>query len=363
MQKLFLMNIVAGNKDRLKRRGKSMINLQRLSRFAANLAARGPIYAQIAYSIDSAAPLGGEANWNFWTKQSPVGLRFARSYPLKSTREKYLTSMLKADHASGIEAHYDVSNDFYALFLDKKYRFYTCAEFQNGEDTLEKAQERKAEHIRSLLDLEGDEKILELGCGWGSMLKFLRDRGHRGHLKGVTLSKEQLSYVKDTLGLDASLSDFVTDPFEGAPYDRIYSIGAIEHVKPDELEGLYQKIYDALRPGGLSVHQFFSLELEPYPSAMVASQLFFPGSLLVMHDVHVKAAEKAGFTVRRDSIHDYRPTLRAWYERLTGKQEEALKLVDLRTYNRYMIFFPVSWLFFQLEEAKLHRMVLEKPVS
>ncbi len=137
-----------------------MTLMQRLSQYASNLVSRGPIYARAAFWIDSPTPLGGEEHWKSWTKRPPpVVVWIASNYPLESARKAYFESMLKADHASGIETHYDVSNEFYALFLDKKYKFYTCAEFASENDTLEEAQERKAEHILSLLDLRGDEKI------------------------------------------------------------------------------------------------------------------------------------------------------------------------------------------------------------
>lgn len=176
---------------------------------------------------------------------------------------------MSQEHATGIEVHYDVSNDFYALFLDTKYRFYTCAEFQSEQDTLETAQENKAAYLRSLLRLEGTETILDLGCGWGAMLKYLKDMGHDGKLAGFTLSKEQLDYGRNTLGFDVALIDFVTESWGCETCDRILSMGSLEHVRPDELIGLYQKMYDALVPGGWAVHQFFSLEREPYPVSMV----------------------------------------------------------------------------------------------
>ncbi len=140
--------------------------------------------------------------------------------------------MLTQDHASGIETHYDVSNEFYALFLDAKYKFYTCAEFLSEQDTLEEAQARKAEYLRSLLKLDGHEKVLDLGCGWGAMLKYLQDTGHRGELTGFTLSKEQVAYAQQKLGLNVSLTNFITAPFEHAPYDRIFSIGALARLYP-----------------------------------------------------------------------------------------------------------------------------------
>lgn len=213
------------------------------------------------------------------------------------------------------------------------------------------------------MNLRGNEKVLDLGCGWGAMLRFLQDSGHCGELAGFTLSREQLAYAQNKLGLNVSLTNFITAPFKNELYDRILSIRALEHVRPTELGKVYKKIYDALIPGGLAVHQFFSLEHEPYPASMVMVQLFFPGSLLVMHPVHLEAAESVGFRITHDSIHDYKPTLRAWYERLVTNQEKALELVSLKIYNRYLNFFAISWLFFQQKEAKLHRLVMEKPAS
>jgi cyclopropane-fatty-acyl-phospholipid synthase len=271
--------------------------------------------------------------------------------------------MLAQDHANGIETHYDISNEFYALFLDTRYKFYTCAEFHSDQDTLEEAQTHKAEYIRSLLRLNGQEKVLDLGCGWGAMLKYLRDTGHEGELAGFTLSKQQLAYIQKELNLKVSLTNFITEPFEQAPYDRILSIGALEHVRPVELAALYQKIYDALVPGGLAVHQFFSFKFEPYPISALYVQLFFPGSLLAMHENHIEAAQNAGFKVTHDSTHDYKPTIKAWYDRLVQNREKAQALVGLELYNRYMTFFPIAWLFFRQNEADLHRVIMEKSVD
>jgi cyclopropane-fatty-acyl-phospholipid synthase len=338
-----------------------MKHLKRFSQFATDLAKRGLLYAITSYRIQSPMPLDPVENWRFWTGPKPDWLvSLLRAYPSEPRRKEYLDTMLSQDHSKGIEAHYDVSNDFYALFLDTQYRFYTCAEFLNDQETLEEAQGHKAKYLRSLLKLTGQEKILDLGCGWGGMLKYLLDNGHRGDLVGFTLSKAQLSYDQQQLGLNVSLTNFITAPFEQTYYDRIFSIGALEHVRPSELKALYQKIYDALVPGGLAVHQFFSFERESYPASVVMLQLFFPGSLLVLHHNHIEAAESAGFRITHDSIHDYKPTIRAWYDRLVENRKEAQALVGLEIYNRYMTFFPIAWLFFQQKEAELHRIVMEK---
>ena len=330
-------------------------------KFASDLIRHGLLYALANDRIHSPKPLAPLENWTYWTDPKPLWLEsLVRAYPPKWMRKAYVDTMLKQDHASGIEAHYDVSNEFYALFLDKNYRFYTCADFHGNQETLEEAQAHKAGFMRGLLQLSGSEKVLDLGCGWGSMLGFLRDAGHSGELTGLTLSQEQLTYDRLQLGLNVSLSNFITEPFDGAPYDRIYSIGSLEHVRPAELVSLYQKIYDALAPGGLAVHQFFSYQAEPYPISVAVVQLFFPGSMLSLHRNHLKAAVAAGFKVTHDSVHDYKPTIKAWYDRLAANQEKALALVGLEVYNRYMTFLPFAWLFFQQNEAELHRVVTEK---
>src|SRR5262245_42890743 len=134
--------------------------MSRLSTLAADLVARGPVYATINYRIHSPAPLPADANWAFWTRPAPPLLDWiARIYPPEFVRKASLDRALARDHASGIESHYDVSNDFYALFLDTKYRFYTCAHFKRHDETLEEAQTNKAAYIHSLLRLNGSEKI------------------------------------------------------------------------------------------------------------------------------------------------------------------------------------------------------------
>ncbi len=98
-------------------------------------------------------------------------------------------------------------------------------------------------------------------------------------------------------------------------------------------------------------------------STAIALQIFFPGSILVLHHEHLEAATSAGFKITGDFLGDYKPTLRAWYERLAANQQKALALVGLEIYNRYMTFFPVAWLFFQHQEATLHRIVMKKPTD
>lgn len=333
----------------------------RLASLVSETLKYGPLYSLANHRIHSQRPLESIENWKYWCDPKPSWLAsMMRSYPPKPMRKAYWETMLNQSHATGIQEHYDVSNEFYSLFLDDRYKFYTCADFHTSLDSLEAAQANKAEFIRELMSLDGYEKILDLGCGWGGMMRFLQEKGHKGKIDGFTLSKEQYSYCQKELDLDVSLVDFINEPWSGSPYDRIYSIGALEHVRPEELDHFYQKMHKSLTDGGLAVHQFFSFTDESYPISTAILQLFFPGSLLATHQRHVEAANNAGFSIVHDSAHDYKPTLRAWYSRLCENREKALELVGLGVFNRYMTFFPVAWLFFNEHQADLHRLVLKK---
>src|SRR5258707_857900 len=170
---------------------------------------------------------------------------------------------------------------------------------------------------------------LRPGCGWGSMLHHIHaTTGDKEGLFGYTLSREQKSYVEETFGFKVLLDDFTTADLGETCYDKIYSIGAMEHVRPDEILSLLRKVHRAVKPGGRLVQHFFSLNgNDAMPTSMVGSQLFFPGSLLSLHSRHLAAAE-AGFRLSHSSEHDYRPTLRAWFDRLAAAKNEAANLVD-----------------------------------
>ena len=322
----------------------------------------GPIYAIALYRMTSSASFDPQQNWNMWTKKRNRFLEtILRAYPAHSRRIKLLKKMMQQGHADGIEFHYDVSNEFYRLMLDKDYMFYTCARFLSDTETLEQAQIHKADFILDMLDPKPGQQIRDLGFGWGGMMRRLSERtGTREGLVGYTLSKQQLAYVKN-LGFSVELQDFIEKDYGKELLDRVVSVGSFEHVRAEEIEDLYIKIFQALKPGGRMVNQFFSLNIEPYPYSMVLVQLFFPGSCLVMHDVHVQAAKKAGFVIEADVTDSYKRTLRAWYDNLVANRDEIISKCGIDIYNEYLTCLPVGWRFFDDGEGTLHRMLLVKP--
>ena len=160
----------------------------------------GPSYAYLNYLIRSPRPLEAEATWQAVAgRRSPL-IEWARNeWPPAFCRPWLLARKQRQDARLGIAAHYDVSNEFYELFLDKKYMFYSCADFRSDDDTLEDAQTRKADFLFNLIDPQPGERILELGCGWGSMLKRIYEStGDKDNLYGYTLSREQAAVQPDS---------------------------------------------------------------------------------------------------------------------------------------------------------------------
>lgn len=325
----------------------------------------GISYGYLQFLIRSPQPLPGDRTWLVLTREMPHGLQWIRKcWPLRPLRPLLIAAKMKQDHALGIADHYDVSNEFYELFLDKKFMFYTCSDFLDPEDTLEDAQQRKADHILGLIDPKPGDKILELGCGWGPMLRHIQQHtGDKQNLRGITLSKEQAKYNKEKHGIDVEFGNFITRDYPAEEYDAIYSIGAWEHVRPDDIPQLLEKLYRALKPGGRLVQHFFCRMAEELPAAVAASQIYFPGSIGSSFRFHREQHEKAGFLISHCSVHDYRPTCRAWFDNLDAERERALELVDVRTFNRYMTFFCASWRYFDDCTGVLTRWVLEKPAD
>ena len=323
----------------------------------------GPGYGWLQGLMRRTDPLDPEPTWQRITGELPALFDWLRRrLPPVFLRRALLARMMRQDHRVGIAAHYDVSNAFYELFLDKKYMFYSAADFHTGSETLEEAQTNKANFLLRLIDPKPQESILDLGCGWGAMLRRVCEAtGDQANLFGYTLSQEQAAYNRGRNGFQVELKNFITCQYPREAFDKIYSIGSWEHVRHRDVPVALRKLYDTLRPGGRMVKQFFCPFTETPTSSALVGQVFFPGTLPPAYPSQIRAFEQAGFRITHRSIHDYRPTLRAWFDNLVAQRERALELVGVRTYNKYLVFFPFAWRYFDDGDAILARYVLEKP--
>ena len=321
-------------------------------------------YSQFMFWSRRTKILDPESTWRQFTQHhSPYYEWLLKHYPPAPIRQLWATVYPKLrDRVKGIAAHYDVSNDFYKLFLDREYVFYTCSDFLSPDDSLETAQRHKADFILNLIDPKPGERILDLGCGWGSMLKRIYEHtSDRDNLSGYTLSVEQKRFIDETYGFNAEIKDVVTTDYAPASWDKIYSIGCMEHVPKNQLLPLAQKLAAAIKPTGHLVHHFFCQMSAAPPAKMLAGGAdVFPGVELATWQQHLDTFEQAGLRVVHHSVHDYRPTLRAWFDRLVAHQSEAIELVGVRTYNRYLCYLAEAWRLFDDRDLLLMRFVLTR---
>jgi len=240
--------------------------------------------------------------------------------------------------------------------------FYSCADFLNSTDTLEDAQITKANYLVDLIDPKPGEKILELGPGWGPMMKKIYEKtGDKENLYGYTLSTEQKKFTDENYGFHVEYRDYISTEYEQESFDKIFSVEVLEHVRECELLPLYKKLANALRPNGKIVHQFFcQMGDVPPPRLRVAGFEIFPGSELASLKKHLDCFEHANLKVTHHSIHDYRPTLKAWFDRLVVSKKMAIDLVGIRNYNKYLCYLAEAWRLFDDRDLLLMRVVLER---
>jgi cyclopropane-fatty-acyl-phospholipid synthase len=238
-----------------------------------------------------------------------------------------------------IQYHYDVSNDFYALWLDKRLT-YSCAYFETGDEDLDTAQEAKYDLICRKLRLRPGERLLDIGCGWGGLAMFAAER-YGVDATGVTLSTRQAELSRER-ATAAGLSDrvhIILDDYRnlpsGMPYDKVVSVGMFEHVGRPRLPEYFTTAHRLLKTGGLFLnhgiaqqHDFHTVARRVIDRELNARTSFiwnyvFPDGELVPISEALGIAERAGWEVRDvESLREhYAQTLRHWNRRLAAHEE------------------------------------------
>ena len=343
---------------------KTFSNIKRFFFLLPELILFGPSFARFLFWARSTDILDPQVVWKRFTKPSNSYYEWLlRHYPPGFARKLWadIYPVLR-NRLAGIAKHYDVSNEFYRLFLDREYMFYSCADFLDRHETIEDAQENKANFILNLIDPRPGEKILDLGCGWGGMLnKIYQVTKDKDNLKGYTLSVEQKRFIDDNYGFDVELKDVITANYGNACWDKIFSIGFLEHMPKSELVPLAEKLAAAIKPNGKLVHHFFcQMDALPPARLLVCGAELFPGAELSSLKEHLDAFEKAGLKTVHHSVHDYRPTLAAWFDRLVKNQEAAVQLVGVQIYNKYLCYLAEAWRLFDDRDLMLMRFVFQR---
>ncbi len=287
----------------------------------------------------------------------------------RSLRRRWFGTSTKNDNRNAIAFHYDVSNDFYRLWLDRNM-VYSCAYFESAGDDLDEAQRNKLDHLCRKLRLKPGERLLDIGCGWGALI--CRAAGHYGvRAHGITLSRNQYEYARQAIreqGLEeratVELRDY-RDFRDNAPFDKIVSVGMFEHVGLKNLPLYFGTAHRLLRPGGLFLNHGITHDREGWretPSTRFINRYVFPdGELDTIGNVQ-RVMERCGFEIH--DVEGLRPhyalTLRHWVRRLEQRRQEALRYVPENVYRVWRLYMAVCALHFEDGDIGVYQILASK---
>ena len=264
--------------------------------------------------------------------------------------------------------HYDVSNEFYKLWLDSQL-VYSCAYFKSCNDDLEAAQEQKLDYICRKLRLRAGERLLDIGCGWGGLILHAA-RYYGAYATGITLSREQLAFAQQRIAetrlssrCQVRLLDY-RDSQQLGEFDKLVSVGMVEHVGEEKLLEYFRTAMSLLKPGGIFLnHGIGRAGNRGKPSEPTFTDVYvFPDGELIPISAMLKRAEDAGFEVRdvENLREHYFLTLCQWLRRLESKQDRARDLVGELKYRIWRLYLAGSAYYFQSGKLDLYQSLLVK---
>lgn len=278
----------------------------------------------------------------------------------------------QAENLDFIQFHYDVSDAFYELFLDKEM-VYTCAYFTDWDNSLDQAQFDKLDITCRKLQLKPGERFLDIGFGWGALLfHAAKHYGVRAH--GVTLSENQLKYTREKarrLGLEDQVTVELCDYADlKGEFDKIASIGMYEHVGIDNLPAYMKTVHSLLakhglflmqgitRPGKADMKKFRKMNTE----RRLLAKYIFPGGELSHLGHIIQSMESSGFEIADVEAwrNHYMQTCKLWCRRLYDRREDAIKIVGEEKYRMWLLYFVGCSLAFKNGGARLYQVLAEK---
>ncbi len=295
--------------------------------------------------------------------QGPVPARDLGAAKLGGRRH----SIERDRHA--VTYHYDVSDAFYALWLDSRM-VYSTGYFCAPDEDLETAQERKLDVICRKLRLSPGERLLDIGCGWGGLVMHAAKR-YGARAVGITLSRPQADFANARIR-DAGLSDRChvevrdyRELDEPGGFDKIASIGMFEHVGASRLAEYFRKAWRLLRPGGAFLNHGIasSLSVPARRGPSFVDRHVFPDGELLPISTTLSAAESSGFEVRDvESLREhYVLTLRHWARRLVANRDRARLTAGETAYRVWRLYLSGSAYGFRIGRTSVFQTLLSKP--
>ena len=258
-------------------------------------------------------------NQIFWRGLARGVRRSAQNNPIARSRDN-------------VRHHYDLGNDLYRRFLCDDLQ-YSCAYYESENETLDEAQTSKKRHIAAKLCLESGQRVLDIGCGWGGMALYLAHAADV-HVTGVTLSEEQLAVARrraEVLGVSDRV-EFRLQDYRDVPetFDRVVSVGMLEHVGITQLTAYYLKVRDFLGPGGVALIHSISSKAPPGVTSPFLRKYIFPGGYAPSLSEAAASLEKSGLWLTDCEIWrmHYAETLLEWRRRFQADRAAIEAMYD-----------------------------------
>jgi len=282
------------------------------------------------------------------------------------SQQQRAISAARSNSRASIAHHYDVSNEFYKLWLDPQM-IYSCAYFKNEQQSLADAQRDKLEHICRKLRLQPGQRLLDIGCGWGALVLWAaKHYGVRSH--GITLSQQQYDYAQQRIreeGLQHQVSVELRDYRDMScdiQYDRIVSVGMFEHVGVKNFPLYFGKVKSLLKSGGLFLNHGITNKTgwqKTDLTRFINHYVFPDGELARISDVSM-AMEQAGFEVLDvESLRrHYAMTLRHWVRALEHNRQAAVRKSSEATYRLWRLYMVGSAYFFDEGSINVYQLLV-----
>ena len=276
------------------------------------------------------------------------------------------TSTSKKNQKKEVTSHYDIGNDFYSLWLDETMS-YSCAYFKNEDDTLYEAQKNKIDYILKKLQLKEGMSLLDIGCGWGYLL-IEAAKKYKVHGVGITLSEQQYLKFKERIKeenleeyLTAELMDYRDLEKSKLKFDRVVSVGMLEHVGRDNYNLFFKNVDSVLKDQGLFLLHYISGRKE-HPGDPWIKKYIFPGGVIPsLREIIDIGSELNYYILDVESLRrHYQKTLLCWYDNYKNNIDKVSEMFDERFVRMWELYLSSCAASFHNGMIDLHQIVFSK---
>jgi cyclopropane-fatty-acyl-phospholipid synthase len=267
-----------------------------------------------------------------------------------------------------VQFHYDIGNDFYQLWLDKTMT-YSCAYFKSPEDSLDQAQKNKVEHILCKLSLQPGQRLLDIGCGWGGLI-LTAAKNFQVHALGITHSLEQYSRVKERIE-EEQLQDLVEvqqidfRELKDRTFDRVVSVGMIEHVGKEKLNDYFSKVHELLNEGGITLlHCITGRSNEGGTNSWINKYIFPGGYIPSIQELVSLIVANNFYLIDLESLRQhYTKTLGHWANNFEQALTEIRKTKDETFIRMWRLYLNSCAASFHCGNIDIHQFLFTKGVN